>query len=381
MTGCNCKLLMGLVVLILPAMMTTAKADVRDMKLDMFLGELRVLSNMDISRIGVGSGQIVKVRQVPGNQLVLIAENVGDTTVHLWDRKGHEIHINLHVEARDPKNVVKMEDMIHMEVRIIEFLSSKLQDLGIRWQSSIAGPGYAVAGDLRSNGLFRGSADQQVFGNLPAKVAPFKTFFGIASEVTSRINLLVQNGDAFTIAEPVLTCRNGGEAKFLAGGEIPIPVPGPNNTVTIEFKEYGIKLNIKPVADDQGTIATQLLTEVSRIDESVSINGVPGLLTRRTETEMNVKERETIVISGLVNSENSKDVNKLPALGDVPILGSLFRSKKFLSKKTELVVFVTPQILRVDSEKNRKLIEAYSKRAESRNDIIEKHLKTPDLVD
>lgn len=371
----------GLVFFFLQISASFAHAEVREMKLNMFVGELRVLPNIDVTRVGVGSGAIAKVRQVPGQQLLIIAENIGDTTIHLWDRKGHEIHINLHVSQQDPKNVVKMEDMIHLEVRIIEFLSSKLQDLGVRWQSSVDGPGAGLAGNLSSNNYFRGTNNQQVFGALPNKLKPFKSYFGIASEITSRINLLVQNGDAYTIAEPILTCRNGGEAKFLAGGEIPIPVPGPNGTTTIEFKEYGIKLNIQPVADDTGTIATKLLTEVSRIDDSVSINGVPGLLTRRTETEMNVKELETIVISGLVNSENSKDVNKLPALGDLPVLGTLFRSTKFLNRKTELVVFVTPRIFRVDSEKNRKLIEKFTKLSEEQKTGIEKKLNNKYLID
>ena len=354
---------------------------VAQMKIDMFVGELRVFSNLDVTRIAVGNGAVVKVRQIPGNELLFIAESAGDTNIHLWDRKGKETHINLHVSMIDPKNVVKMEDMILLEVRIIEFSSSKLTELGIRWQSAIAGPGAAVAGDIRSNSLFRGSADTTVFGGLPIKVEHFKSYFGIASEITSRINLMVNNGDAFTIAEPTLTCRNGGEAKFLAGGEVPIPVPGPNNTVTVMFKEYGIKLNIQPVADDLGTIATKLLTEVSRVDESVSVNGVPGFLTRRTETEMNVKQNETIVISGLVNAEDSKAVDKFPGLGDVPVFGSLFRSRKFQRKKTELVVFVTPRIFRVDSDKNKKMIESYTKKAESRTDAINKQLPTKDLID
>lgn len=371
--------LMAIMFLAMGANMEQAGAT--DMKVDMFVGELRVFSNMDVVRIGVGNGSVVKVRQVPGNQLLFIAENVGDTTVHLWDRKGKETHINLHVSPIDPKNVVKMEDMILLEVRIIEFLTSKLSELGIRWQSAVAGPGFGIAGDARSNSLFRGSADPQVFGALPTKVTPFKSYFGIASEITSRINLMVNNGDAFTIAEPILTCRNGGEAKFLAGGEIPIPVPGPNNTVTVIFKEYGIKLNIQPVADDQGTIATKLLTEVSRIDESVSINGVPGFLTRRTETEMNVKQNETIVISGLVSSEDSKAIDKLPGLSDVPIFGSLFRSSKFQRRKSELVVFVTPQIFRVDSNKNRKLIESYTKKVQARDDAVYGRPQAQDLVD
>ena len=354
---------------------------VTEIKIDMYVGELRVLSNMDIKRVAVGNGSIVKVRQIPGNELLFIADGVGDTAVHLWDRKDQETHINLHVATIDPKNVVKMEDMILLEVRIIEFSSSKLSELGIRWQSAIAGPGAAVAGDLRSNSLFRGTADTGVFGGLPTKVVHAKSYFGLASEITSRINLMISNGDAFTIAEPTLTCRNGGEAKFLAGGEVPIPVPGPNNTVTIAFKEYGIKLNIQPIADDQGTIATKLLTEVSRVDTSVSVSGVPGFLTRRTETEMNVKQNETIVISGLVNAEDSKAVDKLPGLGDIPVFGSLFRSNKFKRSKTELVVFVTPRIFRVNSEKNKKMIESYTKKADSRQGEISRQIPTKDLID
>lgn len=366
----------GIPVLMIMAVLfplhANAQADIR--KLDMYAGEVKVLNGISMKRVAIGSGTLLKVKQVPGKQLVVIAEKVGDTSLHIWQNNGKELHYKIHIAEQDPAVRVKMEDTIVMKVRIVEFLKSKLRDMGINWADTIDGPVGAFARDLSSNGLFRGTSENPIFNNLPLNVASNNAYFGIASEITSRINMMATAGDAVTIAEPTLSCRNGGKAKFLAGGEIPIPIQT-NLGLQIEYKEYGIALEIEPVTNAQGTIAAKLMTEVSRIDNSVTVAGAPGLLSRRTETQMNVKEGETIVISGLVNSEQSDDVDKLPFLGNIPILGYLFKSERFQSKKTELVVFVTPTIRKVGSgltEYQGKL----NKRAEQRLKTINKRVNS-----
>lgn len=167
----------------------------------------------------------------------------------------------------------------------------------------------------------------------------------MSSTITSKINFLSSNGDAVTLAEPTLNCINGGQATFLAGGEVPYPVTGANGQVTVEFKEYGIKLNISPRVDAQGNISTSILSEISQLDQAVSVMGAPGLLTRRTQTQVNVVTGETIVLSGLLSAEQSNDLSELPGLGRLPVIGKLFGSEGFRKNLTELVIFVTPELI------------------------------------
>jgi len=324
-------------------------------KLDLFVGEIRVLENVDVKRVAIGKGTLIKVKTLPRSQLLIIAEKEGSTSLHLWYKDGRENDINIRISKEDPARRVRLEDTILMEVKIIEFRKSALDSLGINWQSEINGPTYG-------------------FNDL---ATPTTSFFGIATSITSRINFLASNGDAFTLAEPNLSCVNGGRATFLAGGQVPIPVRGSNGELAIEYKDYGIKLNISPVADESGVIAARIMTEVSQLDLSVNVLGAPGFLTRKTETEMNVRENETIVISGLLNTQNGQDASKVPLLGDIPILGHLFKSTEYRNSQTELAIFVTPRIITADSKSNLDKVKRYTKRSDGQADIVRDNLDIP----
>ena len=160
--------------------------------------------------------------------------------------------------------------------------------------------------------------------------------------LNSQLNLMEQNGTATILAEPTLSARSGSKASFLVGGEFPYAVSNLNGT-TILFKPYGIRLDIEPRVDQSGVIRAKIMSEVSDIDTSVSTSGGPALRTRKTETEFNVMDGGTIVLSGLLKRDVSTSVDKVPMLGDIPVLGALFRSKRFQNNETELVVFVTPR--------------------------------------
>lgn len=313
-------------------------------KLDMFVGQVHVLRDVALETVAIGNGKLIKVKTMPRRQLLIIAEKPGSTSLHLWHKDGTESAYNIRIAEADPELRVRREKMIHMDVKIVEFRKQALRKLGINWAKQADGPGFAIAGDFQSSTLFRGSTSNATFDNLPLNVRPFQAWFGIATEITSRLNYLATTGDAVTLAEPRLSCRNGGVAKFLAGGEVPYPVTSALGQTNVQFKEYGIRLNISPIADPTGFIAAKILAEVSQIDPSVTVQDVPGLITRRTETEMNVREGETIVISGLMNAESSRDTDKIAGLGDIPILGWLFKSENFRNQLTELVIFVTPRI-------------------------------------
>jgi len=146
------------------------------------------------------------------------------------------------------------------------------------------------------------------------------------------------------LAEPQLSARNGSKATFLAGGEYPYTVSSINGP-TVMFKPYGIRLDIVPRVDRNGIVRATIESEVSAIDASISTPAGPALSTRKTTTEFNVNSGETLVLSGLISRKTTTSIDKVPGLGDIPLLGALFRSKRFQNDETELVVFVTPTIV------------------------------------
>lgn len=310
---------------------------------DMFVGEVKVLGHYKAERIAIGNGKVLRVEARGNGELIVIAEGQGSSSVRLWLKDGEQRNYNVRITESDPSTRVRMESIVRMSVKMVEVRKNALNELGINWASQIDGPALTTAGDFVSSSLFRSS--NSLGANLPLNVKPFSTHFGLATSISSQINLLSSTGDAVTLAEPTLSCINGGVASFLAGGELPYPVTGNNGQTSVEFKEYGIKLNIHPFVDNDKRIYTKILTEISQIDAAVSVLGVPGILTRRTETEMNVVAGQTIVLSGLLSAESSEDIDKIPGLGDIPYLGALFRSKSYRNQKTELIIFVTPEVV------------------------------------
>ncbi len=163
------------------------------------------------------------------------------------------------------------------------------------------------------------------------------------------IQAMADNNLLKVLAEPNLTAISGETATFLAGGEFPIPVPQGNQQVTIEFREFGVRLNFTPVVRGQQRIRLRVRPEVSNLDFStaVQIEGfvVPGLTTRASETTVELGSGQTIAIAGLLSEEVRGIASRVPGMGDIPVLGSLFRSVSFQRSMTELVILVTPEIV------------------------------------
>jgi pilus assembly protein CpaC len=245
----------------------------------------------------------------------------------------------------------------------MEFDKKAMNEIGIKWDTMIDGPSGGLVHDWRSNPFYRitsgGFAGTYPTGSdgLPMQVPGTASYFGITTSIASKINLMMQTGNAWELATPQLAARSGGVADFLVGGEVPIPINQALGETTVEYKQYGIKLHIEPLVNSQGDIATNLETEISRIDPSVNVQGYPGFITRRASAEVNVHEGQTIVISGLVDATASKTFDKMPGLGQIPVLGALFRSRNFQANRTDLVIFVTPVVVDADSPSNRALIE------------------------
>jgi pilus assembly protein CpaC len=358
-----------------------AQATSSAQRIELYVGDTSLL-DARAKRIAVGNGRVLSVTEVDGRQLLLLGESAGVSAMEVWTRDGgyrrfvvtvleysgeallaqvqrllegtHQVSARLagdrvvlegqRVSALDreraeavvkayPARVFDFIDkvgwdaMIHMQVSILEVRRSATDALGIRWDNLLQGPVATFSsGASGASGARRGHIEWN-------------------ATLSSTIDLLRQRGDARVIAEPTLSCRSGGEAHFVAGGELPVPVLNGQGSPDVQYREYGVILDVKPAADDAGNVYARIETEVSDIDRSVQVMGVPGILKRHSNTEVNVRAGETIVIAGLLSQSGSHDQHGLPGLGAIPVLSGLFQSHTHQRQESELVVFITPRIV------------------------------------
>jgi pilus assembly protein CpaC len=187
-------------------------------------------------------------------------------------------------------------------------------------------------------------ASQGLFGGFLSKE--------IAAQLV--IDAALQQGLGRILAEPTVTTLNGQEAQFLSGGSFPIPVPEQNGTIGVEYKDFGVKLIFQPLILETGRINLKLNVSVSQLVTtnslvitpitSSSVFAVPALSERRALSTVELSDGQTIGIAGLMNENMNSAVTKFPGLGDIPVLGALFRSSNFQKGQTELVIFVTPTL-------------------------------------
>lgn len=252
------------------------------------------------------------------------------------------------------------EQTVLMDVKVVEFPKSELRELGLKWNPTGGGALGAIWSPINRGDNGAAVGGRQITITAPAGQQPpisnidqskgvilpsaLTVMSAVNVGLNAQLNLLEQNGTAAILAEPQLSTRSGGKSSFLAGGEFPYSVSNANG-VTILFKPYGIRLDIEPKVGRNGVIRAEIDSDVSSLDTSVSTASGPALLSRRTKTEFNVRSGETIVLSGLLQRTTSNDIDKVPVLGDLPVLGRLFRSKRFQNRETELVVFVTPTVV------------------------------------
>jgi pilus assembly protein CpaC len=334
----------------------------------------------DLRRAALGSGKVVSIATPERGQLLLFGEAAGRTTAQLWLRDGSRHVLQVTVTEQDlagrlaqvrvllagtdnvsaringgyvvlegarasaeeqeraaevaalfPGQVLNFvgrsgwESMVQMQVRLVEVRRDQLRQLGLSWDSDAAGPTVSIAAG--------GGA------GAPAVRA------AVATLLQSRLDLLQQRGLAYTVAEPMLSCRSGGMARFVSGGEIPIPVTDGLGSTDVQYKEYGVILEVRPRADRSGAIYADVDVEMSQMDASVRVGDFPGFVKRRTSTAFNAQAGETIAIAGLVSRERSRDRSGMPGISAIPGVGALFRSSRRLDRETELLVLITPRIL------------------------------------
>src|SRR6266550_5398512 len=220
--------------------------------------------------------------------------------------------------------------------------------------TSYAYQGSPGAGGYLNSGSGPSSLTNATSGILSGALGSSLNLFVMGGNTLSMIRALQQQGALRALAEPNLIAMDGQQASFLAGGEYPVPIVQGSgtgsNTVTIVFKEYGVRLNFKPTIIDEDHIRLELEPEVSTIDFSngVKFDGflIPALRTRRAKTGVELRDGQSFALAGLLDNNESRSLSKVPVLGDIPVLGALFRSKSFQKNETELMFIVTAQLVK-----------------------------------
>ena len=260
----------------------------------------------------------------------------------------------------DAKKVVSTvavtgKDQVMLKVRIAEMQRSVLKQLGIDINAAFSIGNFAA--DLVSTNPFTLAST----GALVSGTGHTLSYTKGSTDISATLTALERDGVLKTLAEPTLTAISGESAKFLAGGEFPVPVGTTNNQITIEFKPFGVGLGFTPVVMSEGRISLRINTEVSELsnDNSISITSsvsnssvtIPALKVRRAETTVELPSGGSMVMAGLIQDQMKQEINGIPGLKNLPVLGALFRSRDFLSNQTELVVLVTPYVVSPVNEK------------------------------
>ncbi|WP_051296522.1 type II and III secretion system protein family protein [Anaeroarcus burkinensis] len=355
------------------------------------INQSKVIEMSGLTRVAIANPEIADVMVVSSYEFLLVGKSTGKTTLQVWadnglstydvevssndagvaaelqslvgsdgirvSKIGKTIVLEGRVNSQYQKQraekvagaygdkVVNLLEIIHpvqvkLETMILEIDRSKINNLGITWGNLSGGvvtPGSFQAGQSQTNSY----ASRRVFGN-----------FGTYQNINAQVSALVQNGNAKILSRPNVITLSGDKANIMVGGQIPIPVSNQNGQISVEWKDYGIKLDIEPQVNADGLIQSRIKSEVSSMEwnstHRIKIGtdlDIPPLKMNKAETVLALSSGQTMALGGLINREVTKDVTKLPFLGDLPIIGSLFRSTSFNSGETELVILVTPTLV------------------------------------
>lgn len=357
-----------------------------------------------ISRVAVGLGDVAEVHAVTRTEVMVNGKAPGETSLIVWDNKGGRQFFNVTVRAsssmtNDSLDAVRRELRAELPGQALKvsydngaiFLRGNVKDLTSSDRAvQIASTGLGATGKVvnllnvdvppaapqvllkvRFMSVDRSKAKQLGInlstlglgntiasastGQLGASVANLSGTYstGALNSYGATVAALETIGVIETLAEPNVLAVNGKEASFLAGGEYPYPIAQPSAggvaTITIAFKEYGIRLNFIPTLTPRGTIRLQVAPEVSALDftNAIELSGfeIPAISSRKMKTEVELGDGQSFVLAGLLDNEESDLFNKIPFLGDIPVLGKLFQSDVKKRTNTELMVLVTPEVV------------------------------------
>ncbi len=412
------------------------------------LNESKYMAASGITRLAVGNPAIADVQLLSSGDFLLVGKKAGTTSLIVWSDGGRRTEYTVYVAGNDrgmasaiqdaigyPKvhvqmmkdrvmlrgkvenqyehdialkiaglytggddsSVIDLLEMEHpsqirLEAQIIEINSDYTKNLGIQYWSQTPGSNSSSgssSGNSNSGitvgtaGLFYGGEDfsstRKHGGWLGSHVA----------NVNVTLQALINEGKARILSRPSITTMSGKTANILIGGRIPIPVSDGNGNVSIDWHEYGVKLNIEPVVDSEDKITSKVHAEVSTLDYSHGVKidsfSVPGIATREAESEVNVRSGMTMAIGGLINSEDAKIVSKIPLLGDLPIIGRFFRHTSNTRDKREVIILITPTLVADDTPApmSRRMKESYEagERAARNRELVETRKPVPQGTD
>ena len=316
-------------------------------------------------RVGTNTGSVdemirlampdANIQATPMNNLVLLTgtvaspNDVAEAQRLVQAYVGPETQVISRLRSATPLQVM-------LKVRVAEVNRSVLKKIGVNLIGRDVKPGGTFFGiGQGSPGQLNGGS---AVGDRVFNFAAGGTTLGLAGKIfgldlLGTLDLAQTDGLATTLAEPSLTALSGETASFLAGGEFPIPVGQGNGAIGVEYKQYGVGLAFTPIVLADGRISMRVRPEVSELSDagSVTLGGykIPALTTRRAETTVELGSGQSFMIGGLLKNSHSNSVQKAPFLGDLPILGALFRSTSFQKDETELVIIITPYLVRPTS--------------------------------
>ncbi len=329
------------------------------------LAERTVIVSQDLTELreqfnSAIPGNSIKVKPIPGG-LVLTGEAKDPASV----ADAYKMAMRFLPAGGDIINRIQVSgsNQIQIRVRFAEVQRNIDNTLGFNWQNAITGSSNLVIGLATGNGVnmvgtgMFNSGGANNTGLFPrpnnSSISSPNDVLGISAAngtINGMIDALAQDGLVTILAEPNLTAMSGETANFLAGGEFPIPIPQGNGTISITFKSYGISLDFTPTLLSGNRISLHVRPEVSQLSDTGTVTVgqivVPALITRKAETTVEVASGESFAIAGLMDNSQTQSVNKFPMLGDLPVLGALFRSNHFQNGQTELVVIITPYVVK-----------------------------------
>lgn len=412
------------------------------------LNESKYMAAPGITRLAVGNPAIADVQLLSSGDFLLVGKKAGTTSLIVWSDGGRRTEYTVYVAGNDrgmasaiqdaigyPKVHVQMiEDrvmlrgkvenqyehdialkiaglytggdgsgvidllemehpsQIRLEAQIIEINSDYTKNLGIQYWSQTPGSNSSSgsSSDNTNSGITVGTAGLFYGGEDFSSSRKHGGWLGShVANVNVTLQALINEGKARILSRPSITTMSGKTANILIGGRIPIPVSDGNGNVSIDWHEYGVKLNIEPVVDSEDKITSKVHAEVSTLDYSHGVKidsfSVPGIATREAESEVNVRSGMTMAIGGLINSEDAKIVSKIPLLGDLPIIGRFFRHTSNTRDKRELIILITPTLVADDTPApmSQRMKESYEEieRVARNRELVETRKPVPQGTD
>lgn len=412
------------------------------------LNESKYMAASGITRLAVGNPAIADVQLLSSGDFLLVGKKAGTTSLIVWSDGGRRTEYTVYVAGNDrgmasaiqdaigyPKvHVQMMKDrvmlrgkvenqyehdtalkiaglytggdgsgvidllemehpsQIRLEAQIIEINSDYTKNLGIQYWSQTPGSNSnsGSSSDNPNNNITVGTAGLFYGGEDFSSTRKHGGWLGShVANVNVTLQALINEGKARILSRPSITTMSGKTANILIGGRIPIPVSDGNGNVSIDWHEYGVKLNIEPVVDSEDKITSKVHAEVSTLDYSHGVKidsfSVPGIATREAESEVNVRSGMTMAIGGLINSEDAKIVSKIPLLGDLPIIGRFFRHTSNTRDKREVIILITPTLVADDTPApmSRRMKESYEagERAARNRELVETRKPVPQGTD